>query len=537
MTIPQQNQHAKERERGSVREGERERESQGTRDRFATFLIVGIAHITACSKLDTYKIQETLPDKHKNDGADDINEVTKPEVQRKVVESYVPPISFPEALEQIPKYAKFMKDFLTNKAKFKETSKVTLNERCSAILLNEIPLKEKDPGSFTIPCARYFQIPLAPEDQEKTTFTCPYGTFAYKRMPFGLYNAPATFQRCMTAIFNDMFNDFIEEKCHFMVKKGLVIGHKISSASIEIDKAKEPEKDPWYADYANFLVSKVMPRDLTYHLRKKFLSDLNHYIWDEPYLFKSCPDIIIRRCVFGKELQEILEHFHKGPTGGHYGADITARKIFESGFYWPTIFKNAVRHVQECDACQRARNISSRNQIPLTNSIVSEVFDIWSIDFMEPFPSSRNNKYILVVVDYVFKWVEAEAFLTNDARAFRTAYKSPIGSTPFRIVYGKAFHLLIEMDHKVYWALENVNLDLDAAGRNRFLQLNKLVEMRNEAYEHSCAYKERKKWWYDARIMDKEFQEREEVLFFNSRLKLFPGSYSKEMEVHNRLGS
>ncbi|GKA83393.1 reverse transcriptase domain-containing protein [Tanacetum coccineum] len=90
---------------------------------------------------------------------------------------------------------------------------------------------------------------------------------------------------------------------------------------------------------------------------KKFLSDLKHYIWDEPYLFKSCPDRIIRRCVFGKEIQEILEHCHKGPSRGHYGADITARKIFESGFYWPTIFKDAAKHVRECDACQRAGSL------------------------------------------------------------------------------------------------------------------------------------------------------------------------------------
>ncbi|GKD00912.1 reverse transcriptase domain-containing protein [Tanacetum coccineum] len=120
----------------------------------------------------------------------------------------------------------------------------------------------------------YFQIPLAPEDQEKTTFTCPYGTFAYRRMPFRLCNAPATFQRCMTAIFHDMCKDFMEvfmddfsvfrnsfrtclnnlskmlarceetnlvlnwEKCHFMVKEGIVFGHKISKAGIEVDKAK-----------------------------------------------------------------------------------------------------------------------------------------------------------------------------------------------------------------------------------------------------------------------------------------------------------
>ncbi|GJZ25008.1 reverse transcriptase domain-containing protein [Tanacetum coccineum] len=91
----------------------------------------------------------------------------------------------------------------------------------------------------------YFQIPIDPHDQEKTTFTCPYRTFAYHRMPFGLCNAPGTFQRCMVAIFHDMikktmevFMDDFSEKSHFMVKEGIVLGHKISKKGIEVDKAK-----------------------------------------------------------------------------------------------------------------------------------------------------------------------------------------------------------------------------------------------------------------------------------------------------------
>ncbi|GJU46383.1 putative nucleotidyltransferase, ribonuclease H [Tanacetum coccineum] len=107
---------------------------------------------------------------------------------------------------------------------------------------------------------------------------------------------------------------------------------------------KETTEDPWYANYATFLISMIIPHRLTCHLRKKFLSSVKHYMWDDPYLFKSCPNGIIR-CVFGKEMQEILEHCHTGLTRGHYKADITARKIFESGFYWPTIFKDAARYI------------------------------------------------------------------------------------------------------------------------------------------------------------------------------------------------
>ncbi|GJS68803.1 reverse transcriptase domain-containing protein [Tanacetum coccineum] len=82
------------------------------------------------------------------------------------------------------------------------------------------------------------KILIDPQDQEKTTFTCPYGTFAYRRMSFGLCNAPGTFQRCIMAIFHDMIEETMEEKCHFMVKEGIVLGHKISKSGIEVDKAK-----------------------------------------------------------------------------------------------------------------------------------------------------------------------------------------------------------------------------------------------------------------------------------------------------------
>nr|GFB89668.1 reverse transcriptase domain-containing protein [Tanacetum cinerariifolium] len=93
----------------------------------------------------------------------------------------------------------------------------------------------------------YFQIPIDLKDQEKTTFTCPYGTFAYKHMPFGLCNAPGTFQRCMMEIFHDMIKKRWRcedtklalnwEKSHFVVKEGIVLGHKISNKGIEVDKA------------------------------------------------------------------------------------------------------------------------------------------------------------------------------------------------------------------------------------------------------------------------------------------------------------
>ncbi|GJS12747.1 reverse transcriptase domain-containing protein [Tanacetum coccineum] len=95
------------------------------------------------------------------------------------------------------------------------------------------------------------------------------------------------------------------------------------------------------------------------------------------------------------------------PSGGHHGIATTARKVLKAGFYWPHIFHDARKLVQVCDACQRAGNISSRDETPQKYIQVCKIFDVWGIDFMGPFPLSNGNKYILLAIDYVSKWVKA----------------------------------------------------------------------------------------------------------------------------------
>ncbi|GJR99969.1 reverse transcriptase domain-containing protein [Tanacetum coccineum] len=181
---------------------------------------------------------------------------------------------------------------------------------------------------------------------------------------------------------------------------------------------------PWFADIANYHAGNFVVKGMSSQQKKKFFKDIKHYFWDDPYLFKICADQVIRRCVHGQEAVDILTACHNGPTGGHHGANYTAKKVFDSGFYWPTIYRDAHDMVKSCDSCQRQGKISQKDEMPQNAIQVCEIFDVWGIDFMGPFLSSRWNKYILVAVDYLSKWVEAKKLPTNDARVVVKFLKS-----------------------------------------------------------------------------------------------------------------
>nr|GEW80259.1 reverse transcriptase domain-containing protein [Tanacetum cinerariifolium] len=265
--------------------------------------------------------------------------------------------------------------------------------------------------------------------------------------------------------------------------------------------------------------------------------------------------VVIQRCLHNQEAINILKACHNGPTGRHHGPNYTAKKVFDSGFDWPTIYRDAQDLVKYCDACQHQGNISQRDEMPQNSIQVCKIFDVWGIDFMGPLPSLRGKKYILVAVDYLSKSVEAKALPANDARvvckflkslfsrfgtpraiisnrgtylcneqfakvmlkygvthhlatayhpqtsgqvevsnrglkrilkrtmgenraswsdklddalwAFHTAFKTPIRCTPHKLVYEKACHLPIKLEHKAYWALKHANFDLQTAGDHR----------------------------------------------------------------------
>ncbi|GJV85139.1 DNA-directed DNA polymerase [Tanacetum coccineum] len=233
----------------------------------------------------------------------------------------------------------------------------------------------------------YFQIPIIPEDQEKTTFTCPYRTFAYKRMPFGLCNAPATFQRCMTSIFHELIEDNIE----VFMDNFSVFDNSFDYCLKNLEKMRGNQpctklgKMPFHAD----------------HLSRLENPDLGRLTGDE------------------------------------------------------------------------IRDLFPEEQLVA-------VFD-------------KNNEPWNNRKDWSYK-------LDDALWAFRTAFKTPLGTTSFRIIYGKACHLPVKFEHKAYWAIKNCNMDLTKAGENWFLQINELDEMRLDAYESSISYKERTKRLFPGKL-------------------------------------
>ncbi|GKA46472.1 reverse transcriptase domain-containing protein [Tanacetum coccineum] len=279
---------------------------------------------------------------------------------------------------------------------------------------------------------------------------------------------------------------------------------------------------PWFADYANYHAGNFIVKGMSSQQKNKFFKDVKNYFWDDPYLFKICANQMIRRCVAGQEAVDIFTACYNGPTGGHYGANNTAKKVFESRFYWRTIYRDAHDLVTRCDTCQRQGKISQRDEMPQNSIQVCEIFDVWAIDFMGLFPSSRGNKNILVADRRREPCILVDK-LDDALWAFCTAYKTPIGY-PRHAHYGKEVIYRSSSSTKPTRPLSMQTLTL----RSRLItkskvQLNELNELRDHAYENSLIYKEKTKRIHDSKIKNRVFNVGDQVLLFNSRLKMFSG--------------
>ncbi|RDY13155.1 Retrovirus-related Pol polyprotein from transposon 17.6, partial [Mucuna pruriens] len=184
---------------------------------------------------------------------------------------------------------------------------------------------------------------------------------------------------------------------------------------------------PWFADICNFVATSQFPPEASRTYKEKIRSDAKYYVWDDPYLWRLCSDKIIRRCIPDTEINSVLHFYHSAPGGGHYGSSRTARKVLDCGLYWPSIFRDAHQFVSTCEKCQKAgMALNQRHEMPQQPILFCEVFDVWGIDFMGPFPVSNGYSYILLAVDYVSRWVEAVPTRTNDAKVVVDFLKSNI---------------------------------------------------------------------------------------------------------------
>ncbi|KAL6345871.1 hypothetical protein AAG906_020453 [Vitis piasezkii] len=309
-------------------------------------------------------------------------------------------------------------------------------------------------------------------------------------MPFGLCNAPATFQRCMLSIFSDMVERIMEvfmdditvyggsyeecllhlevvlqrciekdlvlnwEKCHFMVQQGIVLGHMmrlmpyvICYASQTLNEAQRNYTTlrrscwrvlPWINAKARLIRwilllqefnlqiqdKKGVENVVADHLSRLVIAHDSHGL----PINDDFPEESLMSIEVAPWYSHIANYLVTGEVPSHFASQKTAMRVVQSGFWWPSLFKDAHSMCKGCDRCQRLGKLTRRNMMPLNPILIVDVFDVWGIDFMGPFPISFRHFYILVGVDYVSKWVEAIPCRSNDHKVVLKFLKENIFS-------------------------------------------------------------------------------------------------------------
>nr|GEW34150.1 reverse transcriptase domain-containing protein [Tanacetum cinerariifolium] len=253
---------------------------------------------------------------------------------------------------------------------------------------------------------------------------------------------------------------FLDENPHQNMLDSKEINESFPLETLNMVSSRGNSSTPWFADFAKYHVGNFVVKGMSSQQKNKFFKDVKHYFWDDPFLFKIYADQVIRRCVHGQLPLTFSRLTTMDPLG----------------------------------------EIMARITLPRRCLIPDSIGPL--------FTTVGENRA---------SWSDK---LDDALWAFRTAYKTPIGCTPYKLVYGKACHLLIELEHKAYWALKHAKFNHQTVSDHRKVQLN---ELRDQAYENTLIYKEKTKRLYDSKIKDRVFNISERVLLFNSRLNIFFG--------------
>nr|GEX37820.1 hypothetical protein [Tanacetum cinerariifolium] len=400
-------------------------------------------------------------------------------------------------------------------------------------------------------------------DQEKTTFTCPYRTFAYRRMPFGLCNAPGMFQRCMMAIFYDMiektmevfmddFSVFRNPFQRYLSYLERMLKRKLTEAPILIT----PDWDMPFelmCDASDFAIGAILGKRQDKHFRPihyasktmtkaesnyttiekemlaggaclREISVLSHHEQEHCEFTFKVIDTNGAENLAADQLPDLNTHikitpwfadfanYHAGNFAVKGMSSQQKSKFFKDvkHCFWddPFLFKMCADQVIR-------RCVSGRESIEILKAChYGPTGGHHGPNYTAKKVSTRGNQSTPWFADF------ANYHVGNFAVK---AYKTPIGCTSNKLVYRKSYHLPIELEHKAYWALKHANFDLKTAGDHKKVQLNELNELRDQAYENYLIYKEKTKRLHDVKIKDRVFNIDDRVLLFNSWLKIFSG--------------
>ncbi|GJS02067.1 reverse transcriptase domain-containing protein [Tanacetum coccineum] len=418
-------------------------------------------------------------------------------------------IGLKDALIEMPKFNKWLSTLLRNKEKLEEIAITTVNAECSAIILNKVPEKLKDPRKFLIPCAL--------QELDRTNALADFGASInllphsiYKQLRLGaLKPTRMTLELANRSVTHPMGiaeEDVLQRADAFFL---------LRIADIQLPHRKVDES--YYDPEGDILILEALLN-----------SDPSPPSNQGNYLPKIRKELKICEAKTAKssidetthtprvELKDLPPHLEYAFLEDNNKLPVIIAK--DLSVDEKTALVKVLKSRKRAIAWKLSDiKVLTRNFVLIKSLMERGTFTEPAVQTTEKVNAEDPRR---TVGENCASWSDR---LDDALWAFCTTYKTPIGCTPYKLVYGKSCHLPIELEHRAYWALKHANFDLKTAGDHRKLQLNELNELRDQAYENSLIYKERTKKLHDSKIKNRIFNVGDQVLLFNSRLKIFSG--------------